>query len=167
MLRRAATQEVDRYIVLPGQALAYKIGALKIQLLRAQAQEALGAAFDIRDFHEAVLGQGSVPLFVLEQQVRCALMGAQPICACRSCARACHSRVCGRYMLTLRLRVRMRNGTGLNERWVHFTCACVRARFAHATQPYCADAQCACMHACMHACSQSMPLESQLGGQLR
>jgi uncharacterized protein (DUF885 family) len=63
------TSEVERYMALPGQACAYKVGQLKILELREKARQALGAKFDIRDFHAVVLENGGVPLTLLQQLV--------------------------------------------------------------------------------------------------
>jgi prolyl oligopeptidase len=61
--------EVDRYINWPGQALAYKIGQLKIQELKDRAKSELGENFDIKDFHHEVLKRGALPLDILEQYI--------------------------------------------------------------------------------------------------
>ena len=67
--REDAVKEVERYIDLPGQALSYKIGMIKILQLREKAKSALGARFDIRDFHDVVLQNGAVALPILEELV--------------------------------------------------------------------------------------------------
>jgi uncharacterized protein (DUF885 family) len=61
--------ETDRYIAIPGQALAYKLGQLKILELRERTKTELGARFDIRNFHDEILNGGALPLGVLDQRV--------------------------------------------------------------------------------------------------
>ena len=65
-----STSEIERYVVWPGQALGYKLGQLKILALREEAKQALGDAFDIRDFNQQVLDVASAPLPFIETTVR-------------------------------------------------------------------------------------------------
>jgi prolyl oligopeptidase len=69
--------EVDRYIAWPGQALSYKMGQLKIRQLRAEAEQKLGARFDIREFHDIVLRNGVLPLELLQSQVEASFRAAR------------------------------------------------------------------------------------------
>jgi len=69
MGEKEVKSEIERYIVNPGQACAYKVGMMKIQELRARAQQELGDKFDQREFHDTVLKNGSLPLEILEEQV--------------------------------------------------------------------------------------------------
>ena len=64
-----AISEAERYMAIPGQALAYKIGELRIKALRAKAEKTLGKQFDIKAFHAEVLKDGSLPLDVLEKKL--------------------------------------------------------------------------------------------------
>lgn len=70
MTRTDAEAEVDRYMAIPGQALAYKVGEMKIAQLREQAQRELGPRFDVRAFHTEVLKDGSVPLDILQEKIQ-------------------------------------------------------------------------------------------------
>ncbi len=65
----SVTSEIHRYIVMPAQATSYKIGMLKIQQLRKRAEQTLGKTFDIRSFHDVILGAGALPLPILERVV--------------------------------------------------------------------------------------------------
>jgi len=67
--RTDVTAEVERYIAIPSQATAYKVGSLTIQRLRDKAKAELGDKFDIREFHAQVLNTGALPLQILEQKI--------------------------------------------------------------------------------------------------
>jgi len=77
MGEKDVTAEIERYIVNPGQACAYKVGMLKIQELRKRAQTELGTKFDQRQFHDVVLRNGAVPLEILEEQVNAYIQKAR------------------------------------------------------------------------------------------
>jgi uncharacterized protein (DUF885 family) len=72
-----ARRATERYMAWPGQALAYKIGALKIQALRERAQQKLGSKFSLKDYHDLVLSDGVLPLAVLESKVDNWIAGQQ------------------------------------------------------------------------------------------
>ena len=61
--------EVERYMAIPGQALSYKVGQLKILALRERAEKALGDKFDLKAFHDQILTSGSLPMAVMEQKI--------------------------------------------------------------------------------------------------
>ncbi|HCE52800.1 MAG TPA: DUF885 domain-containing protein, partial [Shewanella baltica] len=61
--------EVERYMAIPGQALSYKVGQLKILALRARAEKALGDKFDLKAFHDQILTSGSLPMAVMENKI--------------------------------------------------------------------------------------------------
>ena len=67
--RQDATSAVERYMAIPGQALGYKIGALKIRALRTKYEQQLGPKFSLSKFHDAILADGSMPLAVLEKKM--------------------------------------------------------------------------------------------------
>jgi uncharacterized protein (DUF885 family) len=69
MARSEVVSEIERYIVMPGQACAYKIGMIKLQELRARAREKLGVKFSDRAFHDFLLGNGALPLDLLEERL--------------------------------------------------------------------------------------------------
>ena len=77
MGEKEVTAEIERYIVNPGQACAYKVGMLKIQELRKRAQSELGTKFDQRQFHDVVLTNGALPLEILEEQVNAYIRSAK------------------------------------------------------------------------------------------
>jgi uncharacterized protein (DUF885 family) len=70
MTEAEVTREIERYVVWPGQATAYKVGQIYMLRLRSMAEEELGDQFDIREFHEMILMNGAMPLEILEESVR-------------------------------------------------------------------------------------------------
>jgi uncharacterized protein (DUF885 family) len=74
-----ARKAIERYVVMPGQATAYKIGMNKILELRERARSELGEAFDIRNFHDVILANGPVPLSILEENVDAFIARAKAI----------------------------------------------------------------------------------------
>ncbi|HEY5711166.1 MAG TPA: DUF885 domain-containing protein [Allosphingosinicella sp.] len=81
MSRTEVVAEVERYIAIPGQALAYKVGQLKILELRARAEQALGPRFNLSDFHAQILMTGALPLVVLEQKINDWIASQRPAAA--------------------------------------------------------------------------------------
>ena len=77
MSEAGIVSEIERYMAIPGQALSYKIGQLKIRELRSRAEKALGQRFDVREFHTRILESGCVPLKILEQKMDDWMMGQQ------------------------------------------------------------------------------------------
>ena len=69
MGEKEVTAEIERYIVSPGQACAYKVGMLKIRELRTRAEQELGPKFNLKEFHDQILGNGALPLEILDDQV--------------------------------------------------------------------------------------------------
>ena len=69
--------EIDRYLVMPGQALAYKIGQLKILELKEKAKKELGESFSIKDFHSVILEEGSLPLHIVEERFNAYLLASK------------------------------------------------------------------------------------------
>jgi prolyl oligopeptidase len=69
--------EIDRYLIMPGQALAYKIGQLKLLELKKKAQKELGESFNIKEFHNVILEQGALPLNIVEERFDTYLLDAK------------------------------------------------------------------------------------------
>ncbi len=73
------TKAIERYIAMPGQATAYMIGKIKIMELREKAQRALGDDFDVREFHDTILKDGPVPLWILEEKIDAMIAAKQAL----------------------------------------------------------------------------------------